>query len=77
MLRSLGRVVAVVLCVAALGVTQAVTVALPAGAGDIPEEEQVDVPIVDGVTIVATYGYERMPFFEGGFILKRPQLDTS
>jgi hypothetical protein len=75
MLRSFGRVVAVVMCVAALGVAQAVTVALPASAGDIPED-QGDVPIVDGITIVATYGYERMPFFEGGYVLKRPQLDN-
>lgn len=50
-------------------------VAAPAGAGDIPED-QVDVPIVDGVTITATYRYEGKPFFEGGFILPRPQMDN-
>jgi hypothetical protein len=74
-MRSLGRVVAVVTCVAALGVAQAVTVAAPAGAGDIPEDE-VDVPTVEGVTIIATYRYEGMKFFESGFILKQPQLDN-
>ena len=74
-MRSLGRVVAAMICVAALGVAQAVIVAAPGGAGDIPED-QGDVPTVDGVTIVATYRYEGMPFFEGGYVLKQPQLDN-
>lgn len=73
-MRSLGRVVAVT-CVAVLGVAQAVAMAAPAGAGDIPED-QVDVPTIDGVTITATYRYEGKPFFEGGFILPRPQMDN-
>lgn len=76
MLRSLGRVVTVVMCVATLGVAQAATVALPAGAGGVPEEDQGDVPKVEGITIVANYRYEGMPFFEGGFILKQPQLEN-
>lgn len=74
-MRSVGRVVAAVTVVAALGAAQAVVVAAPVGAGDIPEE-QVDVPTVDGVTITATYRYEGKPFFEGGFILARPQMDN-
>lgn len=56
-------------------VAVATVLAGPGGAGDIPEE-QVDVPTVDGVTITATYRYEGKPFFEGGFILPRPQMDN-
>ena len=68
-MQALGRVLTVVVCVAAM------TVAAPAGAGDIPEE-QGDPPTVDGLEIVGTYKYEGKPFFEGGYILKQPQLDN-
>lgn len=73
-MRAFGSVVAVAL-VAVLGAAPAVMVAAPAGAGDIPGD-QVDVPVVDGVTITATYRYEGKPFFEGGFVLPRPQMDN-
>jgi hypothetical protein len=74
-MKSLGRLVAVGTCIAALGLTQAVTMAAPAGAGD-SAEDQGGVPVVDGVEITATYLYEGMPFFQGGYILKGPQLDN-
>lgn len=62
-------------CFGALGVVQAFAVAAPVGAGDVPED-QGDEPVVDGVTIVATYRYEGMPFFQGGYILRMPQADN-
>src|SRR5262245_21302531 len=73
--RRFGRVWTVAVCVATLGAVHAVAVAAPALAGDIPEEEG-GAPKVDGLQIIGHYGYHGMKFFQGGYILKQPQLDN-